>query len=33
LRPCLEELHFKNFRSIFASIQTGPAPRALVSKK
>jgi hypothetical protein len=30
----LEELHFKNIRSILtSSIQTGPAPRALASKK
>jgi hypothetical protein len=34
IRPCLGELHFKNFKSILAySIQTGPAPRALVLKK
>jgi hypothetical protein len=33
-RPCLGELHFKNFESISASfIQTGLAPRALASKK
>jgi hypothetical protein len=34
LRVCLEELHFRNFKSISASsIQTSPAPRALVPKK
>jgi hypothetical protein len=34
LRPCLGELHFKNFNFVrTSSTQTGPAPRALVLKK
>jgi hypothetical protein len=34
LRPCLGELHFKNFNFVrTSSTQIGPAPRALVLKK
>jgi hypothetical protein len=34
LRPCLGELHFKNFNFVRTSLtQTGSAPRALVLKK